>query len=130
MNVKVKAKETNMMKAQRLYRSVKNKLQYAIFMAMLALYSTPAYADLTNPEQVTISKDAGNADAMFGKILGMVFEILRYAGAFMAVFGIVKLIMAINNDQPEQYKTSILMAGSGVVLFFLKNLAKNIGLIG
>ena len=111
-----------------LWLKAKLYVQMCIGFAFAAMCSTTAKADLTNPDKVTIKSNA-NADDVFGKSIGFIFELAKYGGAVLFAWGLVKLIMAVINDQPDQIKTGAFMMGGGLALFFLRTISANMGII-
>ena len=96
------------------------------------LQTVPVYADgtLSAPDTISLASDV-KGDTVFGKVAGLVLVIMRYAGVILALLGIAKLVIALNNDQADQIKGSIMMIGTGIVLVILKTLlgANGLGLI-
>ena len=117
-----------------LYMKAKKKLKYAWLVVtgflMEWLQTLPVYAGgtITSPDKVTMNGSA-NADDVFGKTAGVVLAMVKWAGVIMAIMGFVKLVIAINNDQADQIKGSVMMIMSGLVMFFLKDVLKGVGIV-
>ncbi len=78
--------------------------------------------------EVTVNPDV-DAGQMFGKIAGLVLDVARFAGVILAIMGVVKLVVALNNDQADQIKGSVMMIFSGIVMVALKTILITMGLI-
>lgn len=84
----------------------KNKLAIAVTMASVAVMTSPAYAVGVNSAAAT-NKAKGIAD-----ILVNIFPLM---GAFFALSGVIKWVMAFRSEQPEQQASAVKEIIIGVV---------------
>lgn len=109
VNCKTK-KETKKMKFFNKVKSVvtnaKNKIAIALTMASVTLMTSPVYAVTVNTGSAT-NKAKNIAD-----ILTYIFPLM---GAFFALSGVIKWVMAFRSEQPEQQASAVKEIIIGVV---------------
>lgn len=116
-----------------IFRKVAQKISFLVAWIVGAFLQMPmmVYADdpgTIGNTQVTINENV-NAGQMFGKVAGLVLDVARYAGVILAIMGVVKLVVALNNDQADQIKGSVMMIFSGVIMVALKTILVTLGLV-
>lgn len=86
--------------------NAKNRVAVAITMASVAVMTSPAYAVTVN------SSDATNKAEDLADILTYIFPLM---GAFFALSGVIKWVMAFRSEQPEQQASAVKEIIIGVV---------------
>lgn len=73
-----------------------------------------------------------NVDATSGmkNILNVIFDIMRYAGIAMLIYGVYEIVMSIQNNQPEAKTKGVIMALSGVVMIGMKSIITAFNITG
>lgn len=95
-------------------RLIKRMCIVATALAILACMFCISFAAAATPE------------ALLGEILGTIFDIVRYAGVVMLVYGVVILVLAMRNEDSDSKNRAILYLISAVAMIFLKNLFSGI----
>lgn len=112
-------------KTSALVEKTKNFVKPALVAVAAALTTMPGYAaDITIGDLENLS-----ADALVGKIVGIVLTLARYVGIILLVTGIYQLIMAYKDDNADAKTRGITLAIVGIVLITLKALLKTFGII-
>lgn len=91
--------------------------------------SSSLVAHASGFDAVTISNADVDAAAMMGKVIGIIVTITRYAGVGLAVYGVVEIVMAYMQQQPEAKTKGIIMLLCGAVMFTIKSVLKWLGVI-
>lgn len=114
---------------------VKNKVKLAFLNAAVAigsvgtgLYVGMAQACATQAEKYTVDTTNVNFNDLQGRILGLVFMILRIVGVVWCVMGISKVVGALKDDRPEDIKGGIASAIAGAALAIAPTLLGFIGI--
>lgn len=93
-------------KVKSVVTNAKNKVAIALTMASVTLMTSPAYA-------VTVSSsEATNKAKDLADILTYIFPLM---GAFFALSGVIKWVMAFRSEQPEQQASAVKEIIIGVV---------------
>lgn len=110
-----KMNETKLGKrAKRIYTSVCTALMCSSAFAL----SAGAFG-----EGVTITAGAEtDANALMGKIIGILLTITRFVGVALIVYGVYEIVMSFQQQQPEAKTKGIIMALSGVAMVALKSI--------
>lgn len=86
--------------------NAKNRVAIAITMASFAVMTSPAYAVTVN------SQEATNKAEDLADVLTYIFPLM---GAFFALSGVIKWVMAFRSEQPEQQASAVKEIIIGVV---------------
>lgn len=110
-----KMNETKLGKrAKRIYTSVCTALMCSSAFAL----SAGAFG-----ESVSINtQGVTDANALMGKIIGILLTITRFVGVALIVYGVYEIVMSFQQQQPEAKTKGIIMALSGVAMVALKSI--------
>lgn len=110
-----KMNETKLGKrAKRIYTSVCTALMCSSAFAL----SAGAFG-----EDVKITAGSNtDANALMGKIIGILLTITRFVGVALIVYGVYEIVMSFQQQQPEAKTKGIIMALSGVAMVALKSI--------
>ena len=115
-----------MEKIKTLFNNAKEKIAMIPIMiiGMINMASLNAYA-------AGIGSDVENADtaSIFGNIIGVILDLVRYVGVILAVWGVVQFFLALRNEDGDSKARAGLTIVAGVALFAIKSLVANTGLI-
>lgn len=116
-----KMNETKLGKrAKRIYTSVCTALMCSSAFAL----SAGAFG-----EDVTINNTTTDANALMGKIIGILLTITRFVGVAMIVYGVYEIVISFQQQQPEAKTKGIIMALSGVAMVALKSILHALGVV-
>ena len=108
-------------KAKRIYTSVCTALMCSSAFAL----SAGAFG-----EDVTITANGStDANALMGKIIGILLTITRFVGVALVVYGVYEIVMSFQAQQPEAKTKGIIMALSGVAMVALKSILQALGVV-
>ena len=105
----------------------------AAFSAAVGTAVTPVFAqdDEAAFGSVTLNPDSTpGANAMMGKIIGVLLGISKYVGIALVVYGVYEVVMSFMQNQPEAKTKGIVMALAGAVMITLKSILTGMGLVG
>ena len=80
-------------------------------------------------EDVTINNTTTDANALMGKIIGILLTITRFVGVAMIVYGVYEIVISFQQQQPEAKTKGIIMALSGVAMVALKSILQALGVV-
>lgn len=75
-------------------------------------------------------KGGGDINSMIGSVIGMMLAVAQYAGMALAIWGIVKTVMAYKDDNVNEITQGIRLAVVGVILVALRSVLTGLGFIG
>lgn len=90
----------------------------------------PVYAGNIEGANGAGSGGGGNStstlESTLGKVVGVVFDLFRYIGIVLALWGVGSLVMAFKNEDADSKSRAIMSLVVGLVLMFLETVAKPI----
>lgn len=107
------------------------KISNKIRMSIATLLAITSYATVSTGYATDVSlNDLGAAGQTLQKIISFIFLISKVGGFAMAVFGIVQLVKYIQNHEtaaPDALPKALGLLIGGVIMFFVKDILKAIG---
>lgn len=92
------------------------------------LYVGMAQACATKADKYTVDTTNVSFNDLQGRILGLIFMILRIVGVVWCVMGIAKVVGSLKDDRPEDIKGGIASAVAGAALAIAPTLLGFIGI--
>lgn len=68
-------------------------------------------------------------DQPLNNFLGIFFGLLRVVGVIVVIIGIIQFVASLSGHDPTQKITSGLMIGGGLIVVFLKEILRAMGII-
>lgn len=115
-----------MEKIKTLFNNAKEKIAMIpiMIMGMINMASLNAYAT-----GLGSGTEDADASSIFGSIIGVILDLVRYAGIILAVWGVVQFFLALRNEDGDSKARAGLTIVAGVALIAIKSLVANTGLI-
>lgn len=71
---------------------------------------------------------ADTTSTVMSKVVDKIYEIFKYVGLVLAIWGVGQLVLAFKNEDADSKSRAIMCIVSGVVLFGFESFTKGLGL--